>query len=69
MFRRFVALLLLLASLGAVLAVGGCATGGTGSSSTGSSSYGRAKTVNVRGYTRKDGTYVRPHTRSAPRRR
>lgn len=25
------------------------------------------KTVNVRGYTRKDGTYVRPHTRSAPR--
>lgn len=27
------------------------------------------KTVNVRGYYRKDGTYVRPHTRSAPRRR
>lgn len=26
-------------------------------------------TVNVRGYYRKDGTYVRPHTRSAPRRR
>jgi hypothetical protein len=25
--------------------------------------------VHVRGYTRKDGTYVRPHTRSAPRRR
>ena len=24
------------------------------------------KTVNVRGYTRKDGTYVAPHTRSAP---
>jgi hypothetical protein len=24
--------------------------------------------VQVRGYTRKDGTYVRPHTRSAPRR-
>ncbi len=24
--------------------------------------------VRVRGYTRKDGTYVRPHTRSAPRR-
>jgi hypothetical protein len=23
-------------------------------------------TVHVRGYTRKDGTYVRPHTRSAP---
>lgn len=26
------------------------------------------KTVNVRGYYRRDGTYVRPHTRSAPRR-
>lgn len=25
-------------------------------------------TVQVKGYTRKDGTYVRPHTRSAPRR-
>lgn len=36
------------------------------SSYSGNSSGG---TVNVRGYTRKDGTYVRPHTRSAPRRR
>ena len=35
-------------------------------SSTRSSSGG---TVNVKGYTRKDGTYVRPHTRSAPRRK
>lgn len=26
-------------------------------------------TVHVRGYYRKDGTYVKPHTRSAPRRR
>lgn len=26
-------------------------------------------TVNVKGYTRKDGTYVKPHTRSAPKRR
>lgn len=26
-------------------------------------------TVNVKGYTRKNGTYVAPHTRSAPRRR
>lgn len=26
-------------------------------------------TIHVRGYYRKDGTYVRPHTRSAPRRR
>jgi hypothetical protein len=26
------------------------------------------ETVNVKGYYRKDGTYVRPHTRSAPRR-
>ncbi|WP_443946949.1 hypothetical protein ACJVDH_07525 [Pedobacter sp. AW1-32] len=25
--------------------------------------------VHVKGYTRKDGTYVRPHTRSAPRKR
>lgn len=33
---------------------------------TGSSSGG---SVSVKGYTRKDGTYVRPHTRSAPRRR
>jgi hypothetical protein len=29
--------------------------------------YGGGGTVHVRGYTRKDGTYVRPHTRSAPR--
>lgn len=29
----------------------------------------RPKTVNVRGYYRKDGTYVKPHTRRAPRRR
>lgn len=29
----------------------------------------RPKTVYVRGYTRKDGTYVAPHTRRAPRRR
>ena len=34
-------------------------------SSTSTSSGG---TVHVKGYTRKDGTYVRPHTRSAPRR-
>ena len=27
------------------------------------------KTVHVRGYYRKDGTYIRPHYRSAPRRR
>lgn len=31
------------------------------------SSYG-SKDVSVRGYYRKDGTYVRPHTRSRPRR-
>ncbi len=29
----------------------------------------RPKTVHVDGYYRKDGTYVRPHTRSAPRRK
>src|SRR5690349_22366943 len=27
----------------------------------------KAKTVHVRGYTRKDGTYVQPHTRSSPK--
>ncbi len=37
------------------------------SSYTPSSSSGGS--VNVKGYTRKDGTYVSPHTRSAPRRR
>lgn len=36
------------------------------SSSTKTSSGG---TVQVKGYTRKNGTYVAPHTRSAPRRR
>ncbi len=36
------------------------------SSSSTSSSGG---TVHVKGYTRKDGTYVRPHTRSSPSRR
>lgn len=38
-----------------------------------SSSYGSRSSsggsVQVKGYTRKDGTYVKPHTRSAPRRR
>lgn len=34
--------------------------------SGGAASGGR---VGVQGYTRKDGTYVRPHTRSAPKRR
>ena len=33
------------------------------------SSKSRPKTVHVKGYTRKNGTYVRPHTRSAPRRK
>jgi hypothetical protein len=37
------------------------------SSSSSTTSY--PKTVNVKGYYRRDGTYVRPHTRSAPRRR
>ena len=30
---------------------------------------GRAKTVSVKGYTRKDGTYVQPHYRSPPKRK
>ncbi len=33
---------------------------------TPSSTYSAPKTVQVKGYTRKDGTYVAPHTRSAP---
>lgn len=39
---------------------------GNSSSNSSSSSGGQ---VNVKGYYRKDGTYVRPHTRSAPSRR
>jgi hypothetical protein len=39
------------------------------SSSSNSSSSSSSKTVHVKGYTRKDGTYVRPHTRSAPKKR
>lgn len=41
-------------------------TGTRASSSKPSTSSGG--TVHVKGYTRKDGTYVQPHTRSAPRR-
>lgn len=41
-------------------------SGGSGSSVSSSYSGGR---VQVRGYYRKNGTYVSPHTRSAPRRR
>lgn len=37
--------------------------------STPPASTGSGKSVHVRGYTRKDGTYVAPHTRSAPRRK
>jgi hypothetical protein len=44
--------------------------GGSSSTPRGRSSYySPSKTVNVRGYTRKNGTYVKPHSRSAPRRR
>jgi len=43
---------------------GGCGRGRSRSSYSTSSSSGG--TVHVRGYTRKDGTYVRPHTRRAP---
>lgn len=39
------------------------------SSSSYSSKSSSGGSVHVKGYTRKDGTYVRPHTRSAPRRR
>ena len=40
--------------------------GGRSSSGGGRSSSGGSKTVNVKGHTRKDGTYVAPYTRSAP---
>lgn len=49
---------------------GGTPAGGGGSTAVGGSSSGGCVGscgVHVRGYTRKDGTYVRPHTRSAPR--
>lgn len=39
------------------------------SSSSNYSTPSSSKTVNVKGYYRKDGTYVRPHTRSAPKRK
>lgn len=39
------------------------------SSSSYRSSSSSGGSVHVKGYTRKDGTYVKPHTRSAPRRR
>jgi hypothetical protein len=42
--------------------------GSTSGSTYQAPSYGSGS-VNVRGYYRKDGTYVRPHTRSRPRRR
>lgn len=66
------ALLLLLLLLMPVVALGGgtCSgvKGGCGRSSSrsSSSSSGSGGTVQVSGYTRKDGTYVRPHTRHAP---
>jgi len=53
----------------------GSSTINTGSSTTYSSSkdttynYSSGGTVQVKGYYRKDGTYVRPHTRSAPKRK
>ena len=41
----------------------------TPNSTSTSSSSSSPKTVQVKGYTRKDGTYVKPHTRSAPKKR
>lgn len=49
---------------GGAPASGGGSTAGSGSASGGCVG---SCSVHVRGYTRKDGTYVRPHTRSAPR--
>ncbi|AWG25595.1 hypothetical protein [Flavobacterium kingsejongi] len=41
----------------------------TSSSQTKSDTPSAGKSVHVKGYTRKDGTYVKPHTRSSPGRR
>jgi len=54
------------AELGASSNSRGNATGSSSGSAARATSSGG--TVHVKGYTRKDGTYVRPHTRSAPRR-
>ncbi len=43
-------------------------SGPSSSGSTTRSTTSSGGTVHVKGYTRKDGTYVSPHTRSAPRR-
>lgn len=40
--------------------------GGHSSRSSSSHSYSNPESVHVRGYTKKDGTYVAPHERSAP---
>lgn len=71
---RALVLIVLLLVPAAALAGGTCSgvKGGCGRSSSrsssGGSSYGSGSggTVHVSGYTRKDGTYVRPHTRHAP---
>ncbi|MBS7806148.1 hypothetical protein [Variovorax sp. PCZ-1] len=46
---------------------GGSTAGGSGSSSNAPCVTGYCGPVNVQGYYRKDGTYVRPHTRSRGR--
>ncbi len=68
MIGRFVVLLIGLGLATDVLAGGTCSgvKGGCGRSRSRSSSSSSGGTVHVNGYTRKDGTYVRPHTRRAP---
>lgn len=48
---------------------GSSAENSTTSTGSASSSGNGNKTVHVKGYTRKDGTYIPPHTRSAPRKK
>ncbi len=48
--------------------VSGTSRGGTSRGGTSRGGIGGSSRVHVRGYYRKDGTYVRPHTRSYPRR-
>ena len=63
MMSRSNALSLLALALGVALS----ACGGKSGGNSGGSSGGTAGTdVQVRGYRRKDGTYVKPHTRARP---
>lgn len=67
MLRRSLRLISVIAL---VLAGAGCAAApvDAGGSAAAAEQASTGGTVHVKGYFRKDGTYVRPHTRRAPRR-